>query len=140
MRTTEIPEGVLDAAVAELAGAGPVRMVNFLRYRTKASYAEPSELPECAGKEAYYMRYVPAFNAVPGAEQTKIVLLGNVQAVLVAPDGETWDDIAIVEYPSLDVLRDIVNHPKYKIDAALHRLAALEDWRFIVTTPAKLPT
>lgn len=51
----------------------------------------------------------------------------------------TWDDIAIAEYPSLDSLRAIVNHPKYETEADQHRLAALEDWRFVVTTTGQLP-
>jgi len=59
-------------------------MVNLLRYRARAEYAEQTDLPPCSGREAYFSRYVPAFASVaekvaPG-EHFKPFYLGTVQA------------------------------------------------------------
>jgi hypothetical protein len=36
-------------------------------------------------------------------------------------------------------MRSILESAQYKSEAAPHRLAALQDWRFIATTQAELP-
>ena len=138
-KTTHWTADALDATSQSLAGKGPVQMVNLLRYRTQADYGAPSDLAPCSGREAYQTRYVPAFSKVPGAEKAVISWIGNVQATVVAPEGEAWDDIAIVEYPSFEALRSIIDHPQYQTEAAPHQSAALADWRFIATTKFNLP-
>lgn len=143
MKTIELTPEALDAAGHALAGKGPVQMVNLLRYRAQAEYGGQAVLPPCSGKEAYFGRYVPAFAKVaervaPGTGFAP-VLLGTVHATLVALADEAWDDIAIVEYPSFEALRRIVASPDYAAEAAPHRRAALEDWRFIAATRISLP-
>jgi len=139
MQPLDIDHKALETAAEILGNNGPIAMVNLLRYREVAAYGTAVAATPCSGKAAYYARYLPAFSAVPGAEQAKVVWIGNAHGVLVGARGEVWDDIAIVEYPSMKVFREIVEHPKYKSDADPHRAAALADWRFIVTTPAQLP-
>lgn len=139
MMLTELTREALDAAAPALADKGPINMVNLLRYKPRTEYGAGSEFAACSGQEAYYTRYIAAFSQVEGADQTKVVWIGNVQATLVVPDGEAWHDIAIVEYPSFELLRSIVTNPQYEAQAAPHRRAALADWRFIVTTKADLP-
>jgi uncharacterized protein (DUF1330 family) len=135
----ELSPTALDAASVALAGKKPIQMVNLLRYRERADYGAQTQFPPCSGREAYFQRYVAAFSKVAGADKTKIVWVGNVQATLVAPDAEIWDDIAIVEYESVEAMRSILDSAQYKGEAAPHRLAALQDWRFIATTQAELP-
>lgn len=139
MKSLEITPQALNAASASLSGKGPINMINLLRFRAKADYGEDSSQPPCTGQEAYFTRYLPAFSAVEGAGSSSVVWIGNVEAILVAPEGERWHAAAIVEYPDIDTLKNIVNSPKYQADASPHRLAALEDFRFIVTTKAGLP-
>jgi hypothetical protein len=143
MTTLEMtPEG-LNAASAALNGKGPVQMVNLLRYRAAADYSADSGLPDCSGQEAYFQRYIPAFAKVAAAvapgEVFTPVWVGAVSGTLVPPAGETWHAVAIVEYPSFEVLRRIIDSPQYKADADPHRRAALEDWRFIATQKMDLP-
>jgi hypothetical protein len=143
MTTLEMtPEG-LNAASAALDGKGPVQMVNLLRYRAATKYPEGSDQPACSGQEAYFQRYIPAFAKVAGAvapgEVFAPVWVGGVHATLVPAAGETWHAIAIVEYPSFEVLRRIIDSPAYKAEADPHRRAALEDWRFIATQRMDLP-
>ena len=139
MSTVDVTSEAMEAAARALSGKGPIQMVNLLRYREQADYGDRTEFSPCSGRQAYYERYIAAFAKVEGAERTVIVWLGHAQATLIAPDEEVWDDIAIVEYPSFDVLQGIVDSPEYRTKAAPHRQAALEDWRFIATTKAELP-
>ncbi len=142
MATVELTTSALDAAAAALAGKGAVHMINLVRYRERADYGGRSGYAPCSGREAYLQRYAPAFARVAGhvvpGETFSVVLVANAWATLVAPAGEAWDDIAIVEYGSFDMLRRIVESPEYASDAAPHRLAALADWRFIATTKLQL--
>ena len=148
MMTVEMTRDALDAAGRALSGKGPVQMVNLIRYRAQADYGEQvgggkAGFPPCSGREAYLERYVAAFAQVaakvaPG-ETFRPVFLGSVAATVVAPPGEGWDDIAIVEYASFDALRKIIEAPEYEAEAAPHRRAALEDWRFVAALKAELP-
>ncbi|MGI4747866.1 MAG: hypothetical protein ACRYGI_16095 [Janthinobacterium lividum] len=139
----ELAPEALDAAGHALEGVGPVLMINLLRYRLQSDYGDGTKLPPCSGKEAYFGRYLPAFAKVVEriARGTTFapVLLGCVHATLVAPAGEVWDDIAIIEYPSFDALRRIVSSADYAAEAAPHRRAALADWRFFAATKVELP-
>ena len=141
MPSVELETGALNAAAGAMAACGPVTMLNLVRYRAQADYAEATSLPPCSGREAYLERYAPAFAVVAAklaSSQYTVVMLARVNATLVGAAGEAWDDIAIVEYPSFDILRRIIESPEYQADAAPHRRAALADWRFIATTSTKL--
>jgi hypothetical protein len=153
MMTVEMTRDALDAASRVLSGKGPVQMVNLIRYRAQADYGGQAGggqagggrlgFPPCSGREAYLGRYVAAFAQVAGkvapGETFRPVFLGSVAATVVAPPGEAWDDIAIVEYASFDALRKIIETPEYEAEAAPHRRAALEDWRFVAALKAELP-
>jgi uncharacterized protein (DUF1330 family) len=134
----DLTQEVLNAASVALAGKTPIQMVNLLRYRERADYGTDTQFPPCSGREAYFQRYISAFSKLEGADKAKIIWVGNVQATLVAADGEIWDDVAIVEYESVEAMRSILDSVQYKSTAAPHRLAALLDWRFIATTRAEL--
>ncbi len=143
MAKTEMTKQAMAEAGASLAGKGSVQMVNLLRYREQADYGHGSALPPCSGREAYFQRYVPAFAQVaatvaPG-ETFMPVYIGNVAATVVGADGEAWDDVAILEYPSFEALKKITDSPEYEVMAAPHRRAALADWRFVAALKAQLP-
>ncbi len=129
----------LQVAGEALGDAGPVYMVNLVRYRGEAAYEVGTTLPPCSGREAYFKRYAPAFNTVAQGEDYGVFWVGNVHSVLVGTDGEAWDDIVIVRYASFAVLRRILESPAYAEQAAPHRRAALTDWKFIVTTQPEIP-
>lgn len=139
MATIECTPAALQAAGEALGDASQVYMVNLVRYREEAAYEAGSTLPPCSGREAYFERYAPAFNKVSQGEDYGLFWVGNVHGVLVGSDGEAWDDIVIVRYASFAVLRRILESPAYAEQAAPHRIAALADWKFIVTTQPELP-
>ena len=139
MTSVECSRSALEAAGRTLAEAGPVFMVNMVRYRDQAAYGAASDLPPCSGREAYLQRYAPAFNQVAEGENHAVFWVGNVRGLLVGLDGEQWDDIVIVRYTSFASLRRILESPSYEEQAAPHRRAALADWKFIVTTQPEIP-
>ena len=139
MQTTEMnPEAIL-AAAAAIPEDAPVVMLNLLRYRAQADYGGHPDSAAGSGREIYFGHYVPAFNAVAALKevQTSIVYVGTALAGLVAPPDERWDDIALVEYPSLAAFRSIAESREYQAQASHHRRAALQDWRLIATV--KMP-
>lgn len=138
MKTIEIEAENMLAAAGAIPEGVPIVMLNLLRYKEHADYGERADMTPCSGREAYYHRYVPAFNqlATPGI---KLIWLGSVLARVVGPFDEQWDDAALVEYPSFAAFRDLAESARYREEASHHRLAALEDWRLIATVKATLP-
>lgn len=49
----------------------------------------------------------------------------------MGPADELWDDVVLVEYGNFATFRTVVGSPEYERDAAPHRRAGLENWRFI---------
>ena len=134
MHTIEINPENLQMAKALVPSGSPVMMLNLLRYKKKAAYSTDKHFGEITGREAYFERYVPAFNKVSagvGIIGIKPFWVGNVLLNMVSPANEKWDDIAMVEYPDFAAFCNVVESDSYRAEAAYHRLAALEDWRLI---------
>ena len=102
-------------------GEGPVLMLNMLKFRDKRIYFE---------------KYVPAFNRVIkqlGIEGVKVALVTEVLGNIVAAEGEVWDAIAMVEYPSAEAFKSMALSEEYRTIAGPLREAALEDLKLIMT-------
>jgi uncharacterized protein (DUF1330 family) len=116
------------------AADAPVVMINLLRYQERADYAPGFDAEPCSGREAY-QRYgalvAPHLASVGG----RMLWLGSVQASVIAPEEERWDDAILVEYPSRKAFLEMVTNPEY-LEVARHRTAALDDSRLIATTTA----
>lgn len=113
---------------------GPVEMINLLRYREHAAYAEGSGHAPCAGREAY-LRYGLAVQAFLDRAGARIVWHGTPRLMFIGPDDKAWDDVLIVRYPDLAAFIAMITDPAY-LEIAVHRSAALLDSRLIVTGPA----
>jgi len=131
MNTLELDLEALEAA-NKLPAAGPVYMVNMLRYRETARYEGDADETPCSGREAYRQRYLPMFQKLAGSTEYKLIFFGSVLAKLVGPAGAQWDDVAIVEYASYADFCAVVNSERYRREANPHRLAALADFRLFV--------
>ncbi len=138
MPTVEMHPDDIQAAATVIPEDVPVTMLNLLRYRVQADYGDRAGEAPCTGREAYFQRYVAAFNQVEGAKETKVIWFGTALANVIAPAGEHWDDIVLVEYPSFAAFRRIVESADYKTHAEHHRAAALEDSRLIAATQTSL--
>ena len=130
----EVNYEVLLAATRDLAADQPVLMLNLLRYREQADYGPQSSKAPRSGREAY-QEYIQAFLAYNSPQEAKVFFQGPALAALVAPRGERWDEIALVEYRNLAVFRRWVENPIYAAEAAPIRRAALADWRLLMTLP-----
>jgi hypothetical protein len=139
MNFIEINKRNMAQAIAAVPVDTPIFMLNLLKYKAKATYKHNAVASFITGQEAYLNGYIPAFNSIaaniPGIQP---VYIGSPIASLVAPAGETWHTIALIEYPNFGAFRAVVDHPDYAVTAEPHRLAALEDWRLLVTVKISL--
>jgi uncharacterized protein (DUF1330 family) len=105
---------------------GPVVMLNLLRF-------DPD------GGAEQYLAYAQHFesagiNAKYGVE---LVYAGQGGAALVAEDGQEWDMVALVRYPSRRHFVDMVNDPVYQSYEHL-RIGALVESVLQATSPASV--
>jgi uncharacterized protein (DUF1330 family) len=116
-------------ALSTIPAGIPVVMLNLLKFRETALYTDgPSEI---SGRDAYMrysekaIRHVKDVGGMP-------IWMGKVYAEIIAPPGETWDEVLLVRYPSIEKFLEMVTNPSYR-NCAVHRSAALEDSRLIAT-------
>ena len=104
-------------------------MLNLLKYRAMAYYSDHRDEIPCSGEEAY-QRY--AALALPCVESVggRIVYSGKSGASVIGPVDEKWDEIIVVEYPSIAAFQEMAFSDEYR-SVAYHRAAALEDSRLI---------
>ncbi len=117
--------------LAAMPADTPVTMLNLLRFREQADYLPNAEVAPCSGREAYsrYSRVaLQQVSAVGGAP----AWVGVALDAFIAPEGERWDEMLLVRYPSLGAFLRMLAQPDYRA-ATFHRTAALEDARLIVT-------
>ena len=116
------------AAFAASGVAGPVQMLNLIRFRDAAGYADGrAPRPGMSGADAYaeYARAsAPFFRGVGG----EIVWSGKPVAGVIGPAGERWDAGFLAEYPALDAFLRMVKDDGYQA-IVHHRQAAVADSR-----------
>jgi len=79
---------------------GPVVMLNLLRFRPNG------------GRERYadYLEHFRLHGARHGAE---VLYVGDGSTALVAEDGQAWDAVLLVRYPSRQHFSDMLRDPAY---------------------------
>jgi uncharacterized protein (DUF1330 family) len=97
-------------------------MVNLLKFKDKASYADGSE-PELSGRDAY-LRYGAGVQACVAAVGGKARFSGMVTDLMLGEVEELWDMVAIVEYPSRAAMLQMVQSLEYQA-ITKHRDAGL---------------
>ena len=117
---------------AGAADHGPMVMVNLLKFRDKAAYADGSE-PELSGREAY-LRYGAGVQACLAAVGGRSIYAGPVTGIILGDVGELWDMVALAEYPSAAAMMAMVALPAYKA-IEHHRTAGLAGQLNIRTKP-----
>ncbi|WP_262704009.1 MULTISPECIES: DUF1330 domain-containing protein [Streptomyces] len=109
----DMDERALDTLLAEDPG-GPVVMLNLLRFRPDG------------GRESY-QRYTEALGAeIHGRYGLRVEYLGNGGRALVAEDGQAWDAVLLVRYPSRQAFVDMARDPDYRAVAHLRAEALVE--------------
>jgi hypothetical protein len=112
--------------------AGPVVMLNLLKYRSLADYsAEPSLVPTSPiTGEAAYQLYMA--HTGPHLERSggKVLFFGRGGPFLIGPNAERWDAALLVRQASLSAFLSFASNPDYLAGIG-HRIAALEDSRLL---------
>lgn len=106
----------------------PVTMINLLRFRKQAAYAEGGD---SVPGEVAYRRYGKVAIA-------KVLRLGGFPVWIGKPPkingAREWDEIVLVHYPSRMAFRRMLTTPAY-LAALQHRDAGLEATNLLVCTP-----
>lgn len=130
MPSIDPTEEQMQRLVADAARPGAIVMINLLRYRERAGYADGFAASPCSGREAY-QRYGAVAVGKVAAAGGRIAWMGGVAQAVIAPQGEAWDDALLVEYPSRAAFLAMIADPEYQA-AAPHRTAALADSRLLL--------
>ena len=109
----EIEDRDLDVLTAEDPG-GPVVMLNLLRFRPDGGRERYMEYAEALGQ---------TINARYGLE---VDYLGAGGRPLVAEDGQAWDMVVLVRYPSRRAFAEMIRDPEYRSVSHLRSEALLE--------------
>ncbi len=111
------------AGFLEPGPEGPIYMLNLLKYKEKAEYADGRET-DMTGAEAYsiYAAEVVAHLAKVGAVAT---FSAAVERLMLGEVEDLWDTAAIAMYPSREAMLKMISDPDYQA-SAVHREAGLE--------------
>jgi uncharacterized protein (DUF1330 family) len=93
--------------------SGPVVMLNLLRFKPDG------------GRERY-LQYVEHFNRTAKPYGARTVYVGDGLTPVVAEEGQAWDAVLLVEYPSRQAFTDMIRDPEYQKGTHL-RTEALEE-------------
>jgi len=109
-------------AMMEKGPDGPIFMVNLLKFKDKAEYADGRET-DLSGRAAYGLYGREVVGIIPRfggqfffAADTTFLSLGQVE--------ELWDEVAIVMYPDRSALLKMSTSEEWKA-ASVHREAGL---------------
>lgn len=102
---------------------GPFVIVNLLKFKERAEYTNGRET-ELSGAEA---NSIYARGEFPLVEKHggRAVFDGAVTGLLLGEIEDSWDMVALVEYPTLDAFRAMITSPEYQ-EISVHRAAGLE--------------
>ena len=117
----------LPEILASLPDDTPIVMLNLLRFNDTARYKDGEA--DYSGREAYQKYSDVAFGKVRGVGG-EMVWKGKALAGVIAPEGEKWDDVQLVRYPSKQAFASMLADPEYR-EATRHRAAALQEARSV---------
>ena len=112
---------------------GPVWMVNLMKYRPVAEYADGRETT-LTGKDADDI-YAP-FGAL-AAVGAEIVFVADVDTQLLG-DAPQWDRVAVVKYPTRRAFADMQFLPEFE-EKHVHKDAGMEETIIIGAQPMAWP-
>ncbi|MBD3648739.1 MAG: DUF1330 domain-containing protein [Pseudomonadales bacterium] len=109
-------------ALMEKAPEGELYMLNLLKFKEKAEYADGRKT-DLSGAEAYGL-YGQAVGEIIERMGGRAVFSG-IPNVMVIGDGEPeWDAVAIIAYPNIEAFRNMTASQEYQ-EAHVHREAGL---------------
>lgn len=135
-------EKVVNELISNDVDDKPIVMVNLLKFKDMADYTDLDKnhkdyCKEVSGERAY-QKYSKEVVKILWGIGGQILWLGKVRASLISPEGEEWDEVILVYYPSREAFMRMVTCEAYQ-EIVHHRTAALENSRLIETKMKKLP-
>jgi uncharacterized protein (DUF1330 family) len=110
----------------------PIQMLNLLKFKDKAEYDDGRET-DLTGRQAYAL-YGKGFERVMGPEGATVLYSGEVKGFLIGEGEGSWDAMALIQYPSTDVMLAMFRNEEYQKEQA-HRAAGLEGQLLIECGP-----
>lgn len=112
---------------------GPIYMVNLLKYKDKAEYADGRET-DLSGQEAYGL-YAAGVSQLLTEFGGAGMFSARVERLMLGEVEELWDTVAIAMYPSRQAMLDMMQSPKMQ-EISVHRAAGLKGQLNIETADA----
>lgn len=112
---------------------GPFFLVNFIHHRERAEYRDgrPTDLTGAEADAIYNLAVLPMLADI-GAEP---FFVGGVERTLIPGDGQEWDQIAVVLYPSRAKFVEMISRADFRA-AVAHKVAGVERTIVLVSHPA----
>ncbi|HLV77248.1 MAG TPA: DUF1330 domain-containing protein [Marinobacter sp.] len=133
MATVNPSQEELRKVLQETRKDQPVVMLNLLRFKVQAAYNDGTE--NCSGRDAY-QRYMAEAAKCVRAVGAEVIWSGRSVGSLIAPPDESWDQVLLVRYPSINAFLAMIESPEYK-GVEKHRTAALEDSRLVANVESE---
>ena len=124
----------VEALMADTSG-GPVVMLNLLKFRAKAVYAD-GRASELTGRQAYDL-YAAAMQKVIADGGGRVLFGGDIASLVIGEVEDLWDTCVLVEYPSAAAFAAIVTSPEVA-QFGVHRGAGLDGQLLIRVTQLAL--
>lgn len=123
------PEGMRAFLAKDIEG--PVSMLNLLKFKEKAEYAD-GRATDLSGAEAYALYGQDMIRWVT-SQGGRMLFSGPAHHLVLGEADELWDQVAIIEYPSKEAFARIVSAPQVA-EWGVHRAAGLEGQLLIAVT------
>ena len=123
-------------AMQEKGPDGPIYMVNLLKFKDKAVYADGRKT-KLSGREAYAL-YGQAVSQLLAQYEGELVFVGDVTFLSIGQAEELWDEVAIARYPNRAALVAMSSSEAWRA-AAVHRTAGLKGQLNIETVGQLMP-
>jgi uncharacterized protein (DUF1330 family) len=121
--------------LADDTTAGPIVMVNLVKFRDRAEYPD-GRADDISGREAY-MRYAAEMQPIVEGAGGRLLFSGDVSGLIIGEVEELWDAVALVEYPSRAVFHRIATSPAVQA-IGVHRHAGLAGQLLILSNAVNL--
>ena len=116
------PTQAQQKAALERDDGKPIHMLNLLKFREKAVYADGRETT-LTGPQAYAI-YGRAMSKLVAEAGGKLVFSARVRGLLIGNVDDNWDAVGVMTYPSFKAMAAITSSPAYA-EIHVHRDAGL---------------
>ena len=132
MKNVLQPSGDQVRAFRDRQTGEPITMLNLLKFRERAVYEDGRD-SDLSG-EAAYILYGQAFDRIMLPRGARILYSGKVRGAMIGAGSDLWDAMALIEYPSTQVMLDMLRDEEYQ-KGQQHRAAGLEGQLLIECGP-----